>query len=70
LLTKTTRYNHVADPGFRVRFIRIIGLATDSGNVLVNKTRLQNALDATALSAASTVNADPKKDTARQQQPG
>jgi Flp pilus assembly protein TadG len=50
---------------FVVGLFGIIGLAIDSGNVLLNKTRLQNALDAAALSAASTVNADPKKDTAK-----
>lgn len=41
-----------------------IGLATDSGHVLVNKTRLQNALDAAALSAAIAVNGDPAHNTA------
>jgi len=42
-----------------------VALATDSGHVLVNKTRLQNALDAAALSAAISVNADPAKDTTK-----
>ena len=36
----------------------IIGMAVDFGHVFVNKTRLQNALDATALSAAIAINAD------------
>ncbi len=36
----------------------IMGLALDFGHVFVNKTRLQNALDATALSAAIAVNGD------------
>jgi Flp pilus assembly protein TadG len=37
------------------------GLALDFGHVFVNKTRLQNALDATALSAAITLNADRER---------
>ena len=41
----------------------IMGLALDFGHVFVNKTRLQNALDATALSAAIYVNRDVAKDT-------
>lgn len=36
----------------------IMGMALDFGHVFVNKTRLQNALDATALSAAITINGD------------
>ncbi|MFU8787787.1 MAG: TadE/TadG family type IV pilus assembly protein [Methylobacter sp.] len=36
----------------------IMGLALDFGHVFVNKTRLQNALDATALSAAIAINRD------------
>ena len=36
----------------------IMGLALDFGHVFVNKTRLQNALDATALSAAIAINGD------------
>jgi Flp pilus assembly protein TadG len=36
----------------------IIGMAVDFGHVFVNKTRLQNALDASALSAAIGINAD------------
>lgn len=36
----------------------IMGWALDFGHVFVNKTRLQNALDATALSAAIAVNRD------------
>jgi hypothetical protein len=34
----------------------IMGMALDFGHVFVNKTRLQNALDATALSAAVAIN--------------
>lgn len=41
-----------------------MGWALDFGHVFVNKTRLQNALDATALSAAITINYDPNKDYA------
>ncbi|OTE97451.1 hypothetical protein BCS42_05445 [Crenothrix sp. D3] len=40
----------------------IMGLALDFAHVFVNKTRLQNALDATALSAAITINGATKKD--------
>ncbi|MEY3788862.1 MAG: hypothetical protein RLZ75_3070 [Pseudomonadota bacterium] len=40
----------------------IMGLALDFAHVFVNKTRLQNALDATALSAAITINGDVAKD--------
>lgn len=40
----------------------IMGLALDFGHVFVNKTRLQNALDATALSAAIAINGDVTKD--------
>ncbi|MDO9140666.1 MAG: Tad domain-containing protein, partial [Methylobacter sp.] len=36
----------------------IMGLALDFGHVFVNKTRLQNVLDATALSAAIAINGD------------
>jgi hypothetical protein len=50
---------------FLVGLVGAIALATDSGHVLVNKTRLQNALDAAALSAAISVNADPAKDTTK-----
>ncbi|MDD2659477.1 MAG: pilus assembly protein [Methylococcales bacterium] len=39
------------------------GWALDFGHVFVNKTRLQNALDATALSAAIVINQDPNKST-------
>jgi Flp pilus assembly protein TadG len=42
----------------------IMGLALDFGHVFVNKTRLQNALDATALSAAIAINGDIAKSTA------
>jgi hypothetical protein len=44
----------------------IMGLALDFGHVFVNKTRLQNALDATALSAAIVINADVSKDITAQ----
>ena len=37
------------------------GWALDFGHTFVNKTRLQNALDATALSAAIAINSDPAK---------
>jgi Flp pilus assembly protein TadG len=40
------------------------GWALDFGHVFVNKTRLQNALDATALSAAIVINYDVNKSTA------
>lgn len=40
------------------------GWALDFGHAFVNKTRLQNALDATALSAAIAVNKDLSKNTA------
>ncbi len=40
------------------------GLALDLGHTFVNKTRLQNALDATALSAAITIDKDSTKNTA------
>jgi hypothetical protein len=42
----------------------IIGMAVDFGHVFVNKTRLQNALDASALSAAIAINADVTHDVA------
>jgi Flp pilus assembly protein TadG len=35
--------------------IGIVGLALDSGHVMLNKTRLQNAVDAAALAAAKTL---------------
>ena len=44
--------------------IAMIGLATDTGDILVNKTRLQHALDVTALSAATILNNDPTRNTA------
>jgi hypothetical protein len=40
------------------------GWALDFGHIFVNKTRLQNILDATALSAAIALNYDINKDTA------
>ncbi len=42
----------------------VMGWALDFGHVFVNKTRLQNALDATALSAAIAINSDINKDKA------
>ena len=39
------------------------GWALDFGHTFVNKTRLQNALDATALSAAIAINKDVTKNT-------
>lgn len=47
---------------FVVGLFLAIALATDSGNWMLNKTRLQNALDATALSAAIALNEDPTRD--------
>ena len=44
----------------------VMGLALDFGHIFVNKTRLQNALDATALSAAIAINKDINNDTGRQ----
>lgn len=41
----------------------IMGLALDFGHTFVNKTRLQNALDATALSAAISINKNIKNGT-------
>jgi Flp pilus assembly protein TadG len=41
----------------------VMGWALDFGHVFVNKTRLQNALDATALSAATVINKDIKNGT-------
>lgn len=41
---------------FLIGLIGAIALATDSGHLVINKTRLQNALDSTALSAAITLN--------------
>ena len=41
-----------------------MGWALDFGHVFVNKTRLQNALDATALSAAIAINGDVTHSTA------
>ncbi|KEA65527.1 Von Willebrand factor type A domain protein, associated with Flp pilus assembly [Marinobacterium lacunae] len=43
--------------------LAMAGLALDGGHLLLNKTRLQNAVDAAALSAARTI-ADFPKDTA------
>jgi len=41
----------------------VMGLALDFGHTFVNKTRLQNALDAAALSAAITINKNIKNGT-------
>ena len=41
---------------FLLGLVGAIALATDSGHLVVNKTRLQNALDSAALSAAITLN--------------
>jgi Flp pilus assembly protein TadG len=41
----------------------VMGWALDFGHVFVNKTRLQNALDATALSAATVINKNVKNGT-------
>jgi Flp pilus assembly protein TadG len=41
----------------------VMGWALDFGHVFVNKTRLQNALDAAALSAAIAINYDVTKNT-------
>jgi|GEM_PF-3308788 hypothetical protein len=48
----------------------VMGLALDFGHVFVNKTRLQNALDATALSAAIAINRDVNKDTGNAEKKG
>lgn len=44
---------------FMVGMFGIIGLAIDTGNLLLNKTRLQNAIDSAVMSAAITLNNDP-----------
>ena len=44
--------------------IGMAGLALQSGHLFVNKTHLQNALDAAALSAAKTLNSDGTVETA------
>ena len=43
--------------------IGMAGLALQSGHLFVNKTHLQNALDAAALSAAKTLNNDGTVET-------
>ena len=48
---------------FMIGILGIIGLAIDTGHVLVNKTRLQNALDAAALSAAIVLNGPSNNST-------
>ncbi len=41
---------------FMIAMLGVIGLAIDTGHLLVNKTRLQNAMDAASLSAATVLN--------------
>ncbi len=55
---------------FLVGMVGFVGLATDMGNIVVNKTRLQNALDATALSTATVLSNDINRDTAAAQAAG
>ena len=50
---------------FMIGILGMVGLAIDTGHVLVNKTRLQNALDAAALSAAITLNGASNNSTAQ-----
>ena len=50
---------------FMIGILGIVGLAIDTGHILVNKTRLQNALDAAALSAAVTLNSASNNSTAQ-----
>lgn len=49
---------------FFVGLFVAVALATDGGHLFVNKTRLQNAMDATALSAAIVLNNDVNRNTA------
>jgi len=49
---------------FMIGMLGMIGLAIDTGHVLLNKTRLQNALDAAALSAAIVLNGPTNNSTA------
>ncbi len=49
---------------FMIGMLGMIGLAIDTGHVMVNKTRLQNALDAAALSAAIVLNGAINNSTA------
>ncbi len=49
---------------FFVGMFAFVGMATDSGHLWVNKDRLQNAMDAAALSAAITLNNDITRNTA------
>jgi len=49
---------------FMIGMLGMIGLAIDTGHVLINKTRLQNALDAAALSAAIVLNGPTNNSTA------
>jgi hypothetical protein len=55
---------------FMLGMVAMIGLATTTGRLVTDKTTLQNALDAAALSAAITVNGDPAKKTATATQKG
>jgi len=48
---------------FMIGMLGMIGLTIDTGHVLVNKTRLQNALDAAALSAAIVLNGPTNNST-------
>jgi hypothetical protein len=49
---------------FMLGMVAMIGLATTTGRLVTDKTTLQNALDAAALSAAITINDDISKNTA------
>ena len=49
---------------FMIGILGMIGLAIDTGHMLVNKTRLQNGLDAAALSAAIILNGPVNNSTA------
>ena len=49
---------------FMIGMLGMIGLAIDTGHVLINKTRLQNSLDAAALSAAIVLNGPTNNSTA------
>ena len=42
-----------------VALLAVTGLALDTGHMLINKTRVQNAVDAAALAAARTLQDDP-----------
>lgn len=55
---------------FIVGLFIAVGMATDSGHWLLNKTRLQNAMDAAALSAAIALNYDVDRNTANATEKG